>query len=149
MQIANILARERVCFGAEATSKKRVMEIASRLLLENTSYAVTPSRVFDGLNARERLGSTGLGDGVALPHARLEGIGSAVGALVHLNAGVDFESPDHEPVDIVFALLVPEHSTDEHLQILSSLASLFNNVEVCAKLRRAGSAEELFRLLTQ
>ena len=149
MQIANILARERVCFGAEATSKKRVMEIASRLLLENTSYAVTPSRVFDGLNARERLGSTGLGDGVALPHARLEGIGLAVGALVHLNAGVDFESPDHEPVDIVFALLVPEHSTDEHLQILSSLASLFNNVEVCAKLRRAGSAEELFRLLTQ
>lgn len=149
VQIADILARERICFGGEATSKKRVMEIVSRLLLENTSYAITPYAVFDGLNARERLGSTSLGFGVALPHARLPAINVAVGAFVHLNSGVEFESPDQEPVDIVFALLVPEHSTDEHLQILSSLAELFNDGELRARLRCAHSAEELFCLLTQ
>ena len=97
---------------------------------------------------RERLGSTGLGFGVALPHARLEGIDTAVGAFVHLPCGVDFDSPDREPVDLVFALLVPENSTNEHLEILSRLAELFNEEELRKKLRIAASAKAVFGLLT-
>ena len=149
MQIADILVPERVCFGAEAASKKRVMEIVSRLLLEATEYSITPHAVFDGLNARERLGSTSLGFGVALPHARLGGIDTAVGAFVHIASGIDFDSPDRQPVDLVFALLVPEHSTSEHLQILSKLAELFNEDVLRNKLRVAGSAQDAFSLLTQ
>ena len=148
MQITDILVPERVCFGAEASSKKRVMEIASRLLLEGTPYTISPHVVFDGLNARERLGSTGLGFGVALPHGRLGGLDSAVGAFVHTAAGVDFDSPDREPVDLVFALLVPEHSTDEHLQILSTLAEMFSDDNFRQKLRVAGSTDVVFGLLT-
>lgn len=148
MQIADILLPERICFGAEVSSKKRVMEIASRLLLEATPYAISPHVVFDGLNARERLGSTGLGFGVALPHGRLGGVDTAVGAFLHTSSGIDFDSPDREPVDLVFALIVPEHSTDEHLQVLSRLAEMFSDGGFRKKLRAAGSTEAAFGLLT-
>lgn len=147
MQIADILVPERVCIGDEAASKKRVLEIASRVLLQATAHTTAPHAVFDGLTARERLGSTGLGFGVAIPHARLSGIDAALGAFVHITAGVDFDSPDRQPVDLVFALLVPEHSTDEHLQILSKLAELFNEEELRTKLRAADSADKVFSLL--
>ena len=98
MQIADILVPERVCVGADASSKKRVLEITSRLLLEGTSYTVSHHVVFDRLNGRERLGSTGLGFGVALPHGRLGEVEVAVGAFVHTSPGVDFDAPDREPV---------------------------------------------------
>ncbi len=148
MQIADILVPERVCVGADASSKKRVLEITSRLLLEGTSYTISPHVVFDRLNARERLGSTGLGFGVALPHGRLVEVEAAVGAFVHTSPGVDFDAPDREPVDLVFALLVPEHSTDEHLQILSRLADMFSDETFRKELRATTSNEVVFDLLT-
>ena len=148
MQIADILVPERVCLALDAASKKRVMEIASRLLMSGTAYTINPNVVFDGLNARERLGSTGLGFGVALPHARLDGIDAALGAFIQVSSGVDFDSPDRTRVDLVFALLVPEHSTNEHLQILSKLAELFNEETLRTHLRHASSVEEVFALLT-
>ena len=108
---------------------------------EKSSPAPTPDisaqAVFDRLVARERLGSTGLGEGCALPHARVPGLGRTLAAFLRLGRGVDFDSPDHEPVDLVFGLLVPEESTDEHLEILAAIARVFSDERVRSSIRSA------------
>ena len=103
-----------------------MLESASELLAA-TDENLSPRAVFDCLIAREKLGSTGLGHGVAIPHGRLAGLDKTIGVFIKVPKGVDFDAPDSEPVDLVFALLVPEESTEEHLQVLSNLASYFNS----------------------
>ena len=126
MKLSEILTPDRIRLDSDATSKKRVLESASQMLA-GTEDNLSPRAVFDCLIAREKLGSTGLGHGVAIPHGRLAGLDKTIGVFIRVAKGVDFDAPDNQPVDLVFALLVPEKSTDEHLQVLADLASYFNS----------------------
>lgn len=126
MKLSEILSPDCVQLDSDATSKKRVLECASQLLADSDD-ALSPRQVFDCLIAREKLGSTGLGKGVAIPHGRLAGLDRTIGVFLRLPRGVDFDAPDNQPVDLVFALLVPEESTDEHLQVLASIAGYFDS----------------------
>jgi PTS system nitrogen regulatory IIA component len=126
MKLSEIISPGCIRLDVNATSKKRVLESASQLLAA-TDESLSPRQVFDCLIAREKLGSTGLGHGVAIPHARLAGLDKTIGAFIRTQKGVDFDAPDQEPVDLIFALLVPEESTEEHLQVLASIANYFNS----------------------
>ena len=126
MKLSEILSPECIRLDSDATSKKRVLESVSQLLAD-TDEELSAREVFDCLIAREKLGSTGLGQGVAIPHGRLSGLDKTIGVFLRLPKGVDFDAPDNEPVDLVFALLVPKESTEEHLQVLASIAGYFNS----------------------
>lgn len=119
----NLLPAAHVLLDVEATSKKRVFEQVG--VLFETRLGLARSVVFDSLFAREKLGSTGLGQSVAIPHGRIKGLKQAAGAFVRLASPVAFDSPDGRPVSMLFVLLVPEQATEEHLQILSELAQRF------------------------
>ncbi len=125
MKLSEILDPDSIQLASDATSKKRVLESVSQLLA-GCDDKLSSRAVLDCLIAREKLGSTGLGHGVAIPHGRLAGLDKAIGVFLKVSKGVDFDSPDDKPVDLVFALLVPEDSTEEHLQVLASIASYFN-----------------------
>ena len=131
-----ILAPERVCSNVATSSRKRTLEVLGELLAD-ADPALSAQAVFDRLVARERLGSTGLGEGCALPHARVPGLGRTLAAFLRLRRGVDFDSPDREPVDLVFGLLVPEESTAEHLDILAAIARVFSDERVRSSIRLA------------
>ncbi|MCW9012642.1 MAG: PTS sugar transporter subunit IIA [Gammaproteobacteria bacterium] len=147
MDISRLIAPERVICLDEISSKKRLLEKLSQLLaLGAPGY--DPADIFNKLIERERLGSTGLGHGVALPHGRLGENDTTIGAFIKLDTGVDFDSPDNQPADLHFALLVPEHHTSEHLQMLASLAGMFSDAEFCAALRKCHSDEELFKYIS-
>lgn len=147
MLIAALLVNaDNISFHDEATSKKRVIENLSRLLAANTS-AATVEKIFQVLLERERLGSTGLGKGVAIPHARVPDLTHTVAAMLTLETPIEFESADSKPIDIAFGLLVPEDDTEHHLQHLSRLVTLFRDEEICSRIRQASSAEAIFELL--
>lgn len=140
-QIKQLLAHENIALDLQATSKKRVFEQAG-LLFEN-SCGIARSTVFDSLFAREKLGSTGLGRGVAIPHGRIKGLKAATGAFIRLATPVPFDSPDGTPVSLLFVLLVPEQATELHLQILSELAERFSEQACRDALTAAHSPEEI------
>lgn len=148
MLIAALLVNaDNISYHDEATSKKRVLENLSRLLAAN-SDALSAEKIFQVLLERERLGSTGLGKGVAIPHARVPNLTHTVAAMLTLAEPVDFEASDGQPIDIAFGLLVPEDdSENHHLQHLSRLVTLFRDAECCAKIRQAGNAEAVFEYL--
>jgi PTS system nitrogen regulatory IIA component len=148
MKLSDILSPDCIQLDSDATSKKRVLESASELLAA-TDENLSPRAVFDCLIAREKLGSTGLGHGVAIPHGRLAGLDRTIGVFIRVPKGVDFDAPDNEPVDLVFALLVPEESTEEHLQVLSNLAGYFNSERSRAALRAEGSPQKARELICQ
>lgn len=127
-QIAKLLPLENIALDLDASSKKRVFEQAGLLFEKNQGIA--RSTVFDSLFAREKLGSTGLGQGIAIPHGRIKGLKEATGAFLRLAVPVAFDSPDGKPVSLLFVLLVPEQATEQHLQILSELAQRFSD-RVC------------------
>jgi PTS system nitrogen regulatory IIA component len=129
-----------------ASSKKRVLEQAARLLAGSADQP-DAEHIFERLLERERLGSTGLAGGVALPHARMPGIEESRGAFLRLAEGVEFDALDGGPVDLVFALLVPENANEEHLQLLARLAAMFNEEELRERLRKA-EAEEAMAILS-
>ena len=131
----------------DVSSKKRVFEQVG-LLFEN-NHQIARSQVFDSLFAREKLGSTGLGQGVAIPHGRIKGLKEALGALVRMKQPVPFDAPDGQPVGLIFVLLVPDRATDVHLQILSELAQMFSDKAFRERLLAAPSAPELHQLITQ
>ena len=129
-----ILSPERVRSNVPAGSRKRTLQVLGEIFAD-ADPDLSALSVFDRLVARERLGSTGLGEGCALPHARVPGLGRTLAAFLRLRRGVDFDSPDHEPVDLVFGLLVPEESTDEHLEILAAIAGVFSDERVRSSVR--------------
>ena len=139
--LTRLLPLENIVLDFEATSKKRVFESIG-LLFEN-NQGIAQRMVFDSLLARERLGSTGLGQGIAIPHGRVEGIKEAKGAFIRLSSPVPFESPDGKPVSMLFALLVPEHAAEQHLQIQAELAELFSDRVRRDALKAAVTAEEV------
>lgn len=122
--LTNLLSASQVLLDLDAGSKKRVFEQAG--LLFESHLGIARATVFDSLFAREKLGSTGLGQGIAIPHGRIKGLKQAAGAFLRLQAPVPFDSPDGRPVSMLFVLLVPEQATEEHLQILSELAQRFS-----------------------
>lgn len=139
---ADFLVLDRISCQNPAASKKRILEEIGRLLASSTPE-LTGEQIFEKLLERERLGSTGLGQGIALPHARIEGTEQARGALVQLQSGIQFDAIDDHPVDLVFGLMVPQNATREHLQLLAELASLFSDLEFCARLREARDRHSL------
>src|SRR4051812_49565272 len=144
--IAKLLPNQNVVVDLDVGSKKRVFEHAG-LLFENNQN-VARSQVFDSLFAREKLGSTGLGQGVAIPHGRIKGLKEAVGALVRLAQPVPFDAPDGAPVELAFVLLVPEKATEKHLQILSELAQMFCDKALREAIARAADAAALHQLVS-
>ena len=141
-----MLAPERVRSNVPAASRKRTLELLGEILASADSE-LSAQAIFDRLVARERLGSTGLGEGCALPHARVPGLDRTVAAFLRLHRGVDFDSPDHEPVDLVFGLLVPEESTDEHLEILAAIARIFSDERVRSSIRSADEPTRIREVL--
>jgi PTS system nitrogen regulatory IIA component len=134
-RISQLLPANNVLLDLTASSKKRVFEQAS-LLFEN-NLGLARAKVFDSLFARERLGSTGLGQGVAIPHGRIKGMKEAVAAFVRLTEPVPFDAPDGQPVSVLFFLLVPEQASQQHLDILSELAQLLSDKTMRAQLATA------------
>ena len=143
--VAKLLSPAHIALDLQVSSKKRLFEQAG-LLFENQG-AVARSLVFDSLFARERLGSTGLGQGVAIPHGRIKGLKEARGAFMRLAQPVPFDAPDGNPVNLVFVLLVPEKATEKHLQILSELAQMFSDKALRELLTRAPDADALYQLI--
>jgi PTS system nitrogen regulatory IIA component len=143
-QIASLLPLENVVADLDASSKKRVFEQAG-ILFEN-QQSVARSAVYDALFAREKLGSTGLGQGIAIPHGRIKGLKTPVGAFVRLAAPVQFDAPDGKLVGLVFVLLVPEAANEHHLQLLSELAQMFSDRGFREQLATAADAAALHRL---
>lgn len=148
MQLAEFLAPNAVSARDDITSKKRVLEEISRLLAASAEF-VAEKDVFASLVNREKLGSTGLGEGVAIPHGRVKGLDGAVAAFIRLDHGVDYDAADEQPVDLVFGLLVPQEATGEHLQILAQIAEMFQDEKQLAALREAADGEALHALITQ
>ena len=145
--ISQLLAPENIVLDLDASSKKRVFEHAG-VLFEN-NQGIARSAVFDSLFAREKLGSTGLGRGIAIPHGRIKDLQQASGAFFRLATPVPFDSPDGEPVSLLFVLLVPEQATEQHLQILSELAERFSEPTCRDALRAADSAEAVLRIFAE
>jgi PTS system nitrogen regulatory IIA component len=143
--VAKLLNVRHVALDLEVSSKKRLFEQAG-LLFENLD-GIARSVVFDSLFAREKLGSTGLGQGVAIPHGRIKGLKEALGAFLRLAQPVPFDSPDGAPVTLAFVLLVPEKATEKHLQILSELAQMFSDKALREAMGRAADAAALYELI--
>jgi PTS system nitrogen regulatory IIA component len=145
--IAKLLPAQNVAPALDVSSKKRVFEHAG-LLFENNQN-VARSQVFDSLFAREKLGSTGLGQGIAIPHGRIKGLKEAVGAMIRMQEPIPFDAPDGQPVNLIFVLLVPERATDLHLQILSELAQMFSDRAFREQLLAAQSADAMYHLIAE
>jgi PTS system nitrogen regulatory IIA component len=144
-RLAAILPVEQVLVGVDATSKKRAFEEAG-LLFENL-HGLSRALVTDSLFARERLGSTGLGHGVAIPHGRIKGLKSPMAAVFQLAQSIGFDAPDEQPVRLLIFLLVPEAATQKHLEILSEIAELLSNGSLRDGLLSSLSAEALHTLI--
>ena len=145
-RIGPLLLESNILLDAGATTKKRLFEQAG-LLFEN-QHRLARSMVFDSLFAREKLGTTALGQGVAIPHGRIKGLKEALGAFLRLEQPVPFESPDGNPVSLAFVLLVPEKATEKHLQLLSELAQMFSDKALREAMTRAPDAAALHQLVT-
>lgn len=144
-RISQLLPQANIVLGLEASSKKRVFEQAG-LLFEN-NQEIARVKVFDSLFARERLGSTGLGEGIAIPHGRIKGLKDAVAALVRLAEPVPFDAPDGKPVTLLLFLLVPEQATQQHLEILSEVAEMLSDRGMRETLMTAGEAQGIHQAL--
>jgi len=142
--ISKILHADNVLLDTESSSKKRVFERVG-LLFENNQQ-IARSVVFDSLFAREKLGSTGLGEGVAIPHGRIAKLRDATAAFVKTSHPIPFDAPDGAPVELIFVLLVPERATDLHLQILGELAQMFSDPEFRRKLNACLDAASIHAL---
>jgi PTS system nitrogen regulatory IIA component len=132
--------------NAPGGSKKKALEQIANLIHREVPD-LGMQDVFEALIAREKLGSTGFGNGIAIPHCRLKGCNSPISALIHLEAAIDFDAIDGAPVDLLFVLLVPEAATDAHLELLRQIASMLDRKEVREKLRSAPSNEALYQVV--
>lgn len=148
LTIADILKQERVKLQIEGVSKKHTLELVSQVLA-NAQEGLESWAIFDVLLARERLGSTGVGRGIAIPHGKLAELKAPIGCFLRLITPVDFNSPDGQDVSMIFAILVPEGDEDTHLAILSQLARRFSDPEFCAAISTAENTETAFSLLTR
>ncbi len=145
--IGKILSPENVILDNESTSKKRIFERVG-LLFEN-SQKIARGQVFDSLFTREKLGSTGLGHSVAIPHGRIKGLRDAATAFVKTQTPIPFDSPDGQPVNLIFVLLVPDRATDLHLQLLGELAQMFSDENFREQLQNTNDPTVIHQLFTE
>jgi PTS system nitrogen regulatory IIA component len=147
MELAELLSPEGVIASLKATSKKQALqELAQRA----AKLVRLPERqIFEALLERERLGTTGVGQGVAIPHAKFPGLDKLYGLFARLEQPIDFEAIDDRPVDILFALLAPEDAGAEHLKALARVSRLLRNQAICAKLRATDDAAAIYAILTE
>ena len=148
MNLDTLLSSNAVINTPDIKSKKRALEVLAETLAKQPAETLDALDIFQLLIEREKLGSTGIGHGVALPHARTKLTNHAIGAFLKLNDGIDFDSPDNIKTDLIFALLVPEHYTDEHLKILAYLASLFSDETFCKEIRDTNGVIDIHKHLT-
>ncbi len=146
MDVKDIIAPERIACHVNVSSKKRALELLSEMLSHNSD--LNAQQIFESLLTREKLGTTSLGHGVALPHGRQQVSKHTLGAFVMLDNGINYDAVDGEPVDLLFALLVPKDSTEQHLQLLAQLAELFSNGDLRNDLRTAPSNQRVYEILT-
>src|SRR6476619_6231272 len=144
-RLAAILPADNVLVNVDASSKKRAFEHAG-LLFEN-HHQMGRALVTDNLFARERLGSTGLGHGVAIPHGRIKGLKNPLAAVLRVRQSIAFDAPDDEPVSLLIFLLVPEAATQRHLEILSEIAELLPDRELRERLKSEAAAAEVHRMI--
>lgn len=147
MQIIDLLTPERTLFTSDITSKKRALEQLSKLFADTLN--LNNSELFELFVQRERLGSTAIGHGVAIPHIRSAMVNHPIGALMLLSRPLESDAIDKQPVDLLFGLLVPEAATEEHLQILAGLAEAFSHENYCNQLRQATDSQSLYQLAVQ
>ena len=159
MNFDTLINSDAVICNPDIKSKKRALELLAEQLATEAlkanpvtddsadTNAADPLEIFQLLIEREKLGSTSLGCGVALPHTRTSFTNQAIGAFLKLDKGIDFDCPDNQPTDLIFALMVPEHYTDEHLKILAKLASLFDDKSFCAEIRKANNSQDIYNHL--
>jgi len=147
MLISDLLSPERIRCDVQSSSKKRLLELISEELARN-SDEFSKREIFESLCARERLGSTGLGKGVAIPHGRVKGSQHVQASFIRLKKPVLFDSVDGEPVDLLFCLAVPEDCGEDHLKLLAQVAELFSNPEVLRELREAETAGQIMQVLS-
>ena len=146
IRLESILTPGRSLVNVPGGSKKRVLEQIANLIGREVPD-LDSQTVFESLVAREKLGSTGFGNGIAIPHCRLKGCESPISALLHLDAPVDFDAIDGAPVDLLFVLLVPEAATDAHLELLRQIASMLDRKEVRDRLRSADTNQALYQVV--
>jgi PTS system nitrogen regulatory IIA component len=150
MKITDVLTPAMTQCDLPGGSKKRVLENLSTFITEQLGgYSEQTDALFHSLVARERLGSTGIGEGIAIPHCRAPGFKRIHGCLIKLSNPVDFDAPDDQPVDLIFALVVPEEKNDEHLATLARVAALLQDETSRQSLRQCSSDEELFNTAIQ
>ncbi len=146
IRLETILTPARSLVSVQGGSKKRVLEQIANLVARDLPD-LDSQDIFESLIAREKLGSTGFGNGIAIPHCRLTGCNVPISAVLRLNTAVDFDAIDGAPVDLLFILLVPEVATDEHLELLRQIASMLDRSEVRERLRQAQSSESLYQVV--
>jgi PTS system nitrogen regulatory IIA component len=147
MELADLIARDAILPAVRAGSKKQILqEVAARA---REAYGLDPRLVCEGLLAREKLGSTAMGGGVAIPHARLPGIKSIAGLFARLEKPADFEAADGQGVDLIFVLLAPEESGADHLRALARVSRLLRDADLRRKLRETSEAAALYALITE
>ncbi len=147
MSISSLLATNRIFTNTEISSKKRLLEFISEQAAKDLS--LVQNKIYPKLLERERLGSTGLGKGIAVPHARLGHISDAHAYFFNLQQPINYDAIDKQKVDLIFVLFIPEESTDEHLQILASLAKIFSQKPVTDKIRNSQSADDIIQIIIQ
>lgn len=145
MQLREILSLDCTKSAVQCTSKKRALEMISELVAQHTGQSST--ELFECMLSREKMGSTGIGNGIAIPHARMHSSDKAIAVLLQCESPVEFDSIDNRPVDLLFALLVPDEQCKEHLKTLSSMAERLNNKQVLKQLRNAQSDQELYDIM--
>jgi len=148
MLVSDLLSPERVLPDLRASSKKKLLEMISNAMVQHDP-ALNSREIFESLCARERLGSTGLGQGVAIPHGRVQSSSVPQALFIRLSKPLPFDAVDSQPVDLLFALAVPENCTSEHLKLLAQIAERFSDPELLARLRSARDAAELVQLLSE
>lgn len=144
MEIESLLDSNRILCHVSCSSKKRSLEMLAELIAGQSSE-IDAGDLFEHLIARERLGSTGIGSGIAIPHCRFKTAGVTIGALMTLDRPIEFDSVDGRPVDIIFAMLVPDNAEAEHLQTLAKLVEQLQKPAYVAALREASDGEELYK----
>jgi nitrogen PTS system EIIA component len=147
MEISDILQPKSVMADLKATSKKQALQELAKLAAELTG--TSERRIFETLLERERLGTTGVGNGIAIPHGKLGDFKRLYGLFARLEKPIDFESIDEQPVDLIFLLLAPESAGADHLKALARVSRLLRDAPTCEKLRGAKGSDGLYMLLTQ
>ncbi len=147
MDINTILTPKLTFCNVQGVSKKRLIETSADLIASQVK-SVDANQIYSALIAREKLGSTGLGNGIAIPHCRVPKCKSTIGCLIKLEQGIDFDAIDTKPVDLLFYLLVPENTIEGHLEVLRALAERFNNNSYCASLRGCITNADLYAAAT-